>query len=505
MDQHQPFGVVLKRFRLAAGLTHEALAERASLGARTISDLERGVSRAPRADTVALLVAALDLSLEQRLLLEAAARQNRDAAAGAPPLARPPGNLPVQLTSFFGREREAAVVRDLLHREDTRLVTLTGPGGVGKTRLSLHVAAQLRDAFPDGVFTVDLAPITDRDGVWQAIGQALGARDEPRMPLPRVIAFLAQQRLLLLLDNFEHLLAAAPLVTELLRGCPGLQVLATSRASLRVSGEQEFPVPPLAVPDPNTLPTVEVLSGYASIGLFVNRAGRVRPDFTLTADNAAAVAAICAGLDGLPLAIELAAARIRTLAPRTLLERLQQVSNTPSLGLLIGGSRDAPARQQTLRDTIAWSYDLLNDEESELFRRLAVFAGGWTLESAEAVCTWSLNPGDAEGSPFVTRRCDGIDVLDGLNSLVDKSLVSRDDGLDGEPRFRMLETIRAFAWERLVAAGEEEPLRQRHAEYYLAMVETTGALLFASVGKRTRLAAEHGNVQAALHWLVQQG
>jgi predicted ATPase/DNA-binding XRE family transcriptional regulator len=505
MDKHQPFGVVLKRLRLAAGLTHEALAERASLGARTISDLERGVSRAPRADTLTLLVKALDLSPEQHVLLETAARQNPDAVEDAPTLTPPPSKLPLPLTSFFGREREATAVRDFLHREDTRLVTLTGPGGVGKTRLSLHVAAQLGNAFPDGVIAIDLAPITDRDGVCQAIGRALGTFDEPRTTLTRVNEFLGQKQLLLLLDNFEHLLAVAPLVTEMLRGCPRLKVLATSRASLRVSGEQEFPVPPLPVPDPSRLPAIEALSDYASVGLFVNRAVRVRPDFALTADNAAAIAAICAGLDGLPLAIELAAARIRSLTPRILLERLRQVSNTPSLGLLVGGSRDAPARQQTLRDTIAWSYDLLSKEESELFRRLAVFAGGWTLESAEAVCAWPLNPSDAEVAPVMTRRCGEIDVLDGLNSLVDKSLVSREDGVDGEPRFRMLETIRAFAWERLVAAGEAEPLRQRHAEYYLSMVETTGALLFASTGKRARLAAEHGNVQAALHWLVQQG
>jgi predicted ATPase len=505
MDNQQPFGLVLKRFRLAAGLTHEALAERASLGARTISDLERGVSRAPRADTLALLVEALDLSPEQQVLLEAAARHYPDAVANASTRTRYLGNLPVQLTSFFGREREATAVRDLLLREETRLVTLTGPGGVGKTRLSLYVAAHLGDAFPDGVFAVDLAPITDRDSVCHAIGRALGMCDEPRLTLTSVIAFLSQKHLLLLLDNFEHLLGAAPLVTKMLRGCPGLKVLATSRASLRVSGEQEFPVPPLAVPNPITLPAIETLRDYASVRLFVNRAARVRPDFALQVDNAAAIAAICAGLDGLPLAIELAAARIRTVAPRILLERLRHVSNTPSLGLLVDGSRDAPARQQTLRDTIAWSYDLLSMEESELFRRLAVFAGGWTLESAEAVCASPPKINDGRALPIVAERYDAIDVLDGLSSLQDKSLVSQEDGMDGEPRFRMLETIRAFAWEQLVASGEDGSMRQQHATYYLGMVETTGALLFASAAKRTRLAAEHGNVQAALHWLVQQG
>ena len=507
MDEGQPFGSVLKRLRVAAGLTHEALAERASLGARTISDLERGVSRAPRADTLALLVAALGLSPEQRALLEAAARPRPDAVDGT----SPPSNLPLQLTSFVGREQEAHAVRDLILRDDTRLVTLTGPGGVGKTRLSQHVAAQVGDAFPDGAFAVDLAPVADRDGVCQAIGLVLGVSDEGRLPPTKLIESVGRRKLLLLLDNFEHLLAAASLVADMLRGCPFLKVLATSRAALRVSGEQEYPVPPLPVPDPARLPAIETLAGYAAVALFVDRAAHIRPAFALTADNAAAVAAICARLDGLPLAIELAAARARSLPPRILLERLREASETLSLGLLAGGPRDAPARQQTLRDAIAWSHEFLAPAEQVLFRRLAVFAGGWTLEAAEAICggirdeASGMTADETNSHPNPASLMPHPSVFDGLDSLVDNSLLSQEDGPDGAPRFRMLETIRAFALEQLAAAGEEGALRRRHAEYYLAAVEATGALLFADARKWAKLAAEQGNVQAALRWLVQHG
>jgi predicted ATPase/transcriptional regulator with XRE-family HTH domain len=505
MDERLPFGLVLKRFRLAAGLTHEALAERASLGVRTISDLERGVSRAPRADTLALLVEALTLSPPQRALLEAAARRYPSVSPDATSPARGLSNLPFPLTSFVGREQETLAIRRLLHRDDTRLVTLTGPGGVGKTRLALHVATRVDDAFPDGVFAVDLAPITDRDGVCKAIGRTVGSGDEHDALLSSLIAALAEKQLLFVLDNFEHLLATAPLVTDLLRGCPHLKVLVTSRAALRLSGEQEFPVSPLPVPDPTHLPGIETLADYAVVALFVDRAARVRPEFALTADNAATIAAICALLDGLPLAVELAAARVRTLSPQILLQRLQQVSTMPVLGLLTDGPRDAPARQQTLRHTIAWSHDLLAAQERALFRRLAVFAGGWTLEAAEVVCNPPHEPDRSDASLAVGEHIEEIDVLDGLQSLVDKSLVAQDSGPDGTPRFRMLETIRAYAWEQLIASSEDALLQRWHANYFLSLVEDTGALFFASEGKRARLAAEQGNVQAALHWLVQHG
>jgi non-specific serine/threonine protein kinase len=301
-----------------------------------------------------------------------------------------------------------------------------------------------------------------------------------------LLALLNQKHLLLVLDNCEHLLAATPLVVEILRSCHHVKVLATSRAPVRVSGEQVFPVSPLPVPDLGHLPPLGTMSDYAAIALFVERAARVRPDFALTLDNAPAITSICARLDGLPLAIELAAVRVRSLPPRTLLEQLVVAADTPSLRLLADGPRDAPERHQTLRSTIAWSHDLLTPAEQRLFGRLAVFASGWTLEAAEGVvATPSL--------------------LDGLLSLVDKSLVMQEEVVHGALRFRMLETIRAFAWERLAASGEEDALRRRHADYLLATVEATGALLFAKEGTRSRLAAEQGNIQAALHWLVQNG
>ena len=504
MDERHAFGHVLKRLRLAAGLTHEALAERASLGARTISDLERGVSRAPRADTLALLIEALDLSPDERVLLEAAARPAPDVvplAVSSPLRLRP---RPQPLTSFVGRTRETRAVRDLLVREDTRLVTLTGPGGVGKTRLSLHVASQLDAAFRDGVVAVDLALVAHPDSVCQVIGRALGFIDERSLSPEHLTTALDHQHLLLVLDNFEHLLAATPLVTELLRGAPHLKVLTTSREALRLSGEQEYPVPPLPVPDPTHLPALEGLADYAAVRLFVDRATRAQPGFVLTTGNAPAVAAICAQLDGLPLAVELAAARVRSLPPQALLERLQ-TSNLATLDLLAAGPRDAPARQQTLRETIAWSHDLLGAPERALFRRLAVFSGGCALEAAQAVCNPPHDPSPAATSAVgeVGERGSEVAVFDRLLSLVDKSLVGLADGLDGAPRFRMLETIRAFASEQLAASGEDGWARRAHAAYYLSLVKATGALLFASERTRARQAAEEGNVQAALRWLVE--
>jgi predicted ATPase len=501
MDDRQSFGQVLKRLRLAAGLTHEALAERASLGARTISDLERGVSRVPRADTLSLLIEALELSPSQQALLEAAARPTTDDVDSP---ARSPIHLSLPLTNFVGREQEARGLRDLFHRADIRLITLTGPGGVGKTRLALLVATQVAPAFRDRVYVVDLAPITDREGAYQAIGRAIGAFDVGRASLASLKDALRQKQLLILLDNFEHLLAAAPLVTELLHACPHLKVLTTSRAALRLSGEQEFPVSPLPVPDPTHVPGIETLIDYAAVRLFVDRAVRARPDFALTADNAAAVVGICAQLDGLPLAVELAAARIRSLPPPMLLQRLQTSHQAP-LGLLVGGPRDMPVRQQTLRDTIAWSHNLLDEQERALFRRLALFSGGCTLEAAEAICNPHREPSRVDAVSVHDERLSEINVFQALVSLVEKSLVDQAAGLDGAPRFRMLETIRAFAWEVLVASGEEGAVRREHAAYYLSLVKATGALLFASEHKRAMQAAEQGNVQAALQWLVQYG
>jgi predicted ATPase len=488
----RPFGAALKRYRLAAGLTQEALAERARLSARAVSDLERGVNRAPRPGTLALLAKALRLGPEARAALTAAAAPPAAGAALGPP--RLPHNLPAPLTSFVGREREARAVEDLVRRGAARLVTLTGAGGSGKTRLALRVAAGLRPAFADGVCFVALAAVADGAGLLPALAQALGVRAAPGFPLHgRLVEALRGRELLLLLDNFEHLLPGAPPVAELLAACPGLTVLVTSRAALRLSGEREFPVPPLALPDPRRPPGAEDLTRFEATRLFVERAQAVRPAFRPAAADAAAVAAICARLDGLPLALELAAARIKLLPPRALLAQLEGGPAGAALRLLTGGLRDAPARQRTLRATIAWSHDLLAPDERRLFRRLAVFARGCTLGAADAVCA-GAGPGPPPGG-----------LVEGLASLVEKSLLSAEHEIAGEARFLMLETVREFGLEQLAAAGEEAAVRAAHARYYLALVEAAGPVLFGTEGARRRLAVEQDNIRLALRWSVQHG
>jgi predicted ATPase/DNA-binding XRE family transcriptional regulator len=480
---------LLKRHRLAAGLTHESLAERAGLSVRTISDLERGVSRGPRSGTLGRIVAALQLPADDRAAFEAAARWPADPDAERPVAGRGPGSLPVPLTSFVGREQETRLLRDLLRRGDIRLVSLTGPGGTGKTRLGIRAAEQLQPAFRHGVFYAPLAPVADPERIVPAIFRALGSvESNGEASLPDLIDFLGDRELLLLLDNFEHLLPASTLVVDLLRHCPRLKVLVTSRAVLRVSGEQELPVAPLPLPDAGRLPPVEVLARYAAIRLFVERAKRVRPDFKLTSANAEDVADICARLDGLPLAIELAAPRIRVFSPRALRARLRSGSSPSPLSLLTGGAQDLPERQRTLRDTIAWSYDLLTDSEQRLYRRLAVFVGSCAVDAVEVVAERGAQ-----------------EVVETLASLVEKSLVRQEDGPDGEPRFAMLETVREFGMEQLQAHGEAAEVQRRHAEHYLAMVESTGALLFATERERVRMSFEQDNIQAALRWLVRHG
>jgi predicted ATPase/class 3 adenylate cyclase len=394
-------------------------------------------------------------------------------------------NLPASLTSFVGRERELDEVARLL--ETARLVTLTGPGGTGKTRLAIAVAHRVRDAFPDGVWFVDLAPVGEIALVTSAIAQALGVRQRQGQTLAdSLVAYLRERRLLMLLDNFEQVVEAAPLVRDLLVACAGIEVLVTSRVVLRLTSEHEYPVPPLPVPDIGALDTA--LPTIPSVALFVDRARQARPDFVLTVGNAGAVAEVCARLDGLPLAIELAAARIRLLSPEDIRTRLER-----RLTLLIGGARDLPARQRTLRDAIAWSYDLLRPAERRLFRWLAVFAGGWTMEAAEAVCA-------AEGAQ-------DTDVLDGLDALVTSSLIQRRNGRDGGSRLTMLETIREFALDRLVIAGEHRDLQQRHATFFLDLVESVEPHLRGAdqVAWLDLLEVEHDNVRAALTWALAEG
>jgi predicted ATPase/class 3 adenylate cyclase len=395
-----------------------------------------------------------------------------------------PNNLPIQATAFFGRETQIAEVVEELGR--ARLVTLTGPGGTGKTRLSLQVAASLIGKFPDGVFFVPLGPITQADLVVPAIAHEVGLPDRGgSRPMERLHAHLRERRVLLVLDNFEQVIDAAPAVGELLAAAPAISVLVTSRSPLHVYGEREYPVPPLDVPDPRDLPAFGELSQYDSVALFVDRARAAVPSFTITNDNAPAVAEICFRLDGLPLAIELAAARVKLLSPEAILERLGR-----SMTLLAGGARDLPARQQTLRGAIAWSHDMLDEGDRKIFAALSTFVGGASFDAIESVCT------DPE-----------LDVFECLESLVDKSLIRRSEGVDGEVRFGMLETIREYAHERLVERGKASELSESHAAWYLALAERVQPEIMGSEKGRwlDLLDQEHGNLRAALGWAIEAG
>jgi predicted ATPase/DNA-binding XRE family transcriptional regulator len=494
------FGVLLKRLRRAAGLTQEQLAERAGYSVSYISQLERG-QRQPLLATAALLATALELASEEQAALEAAARRAHEVPGLAPalqlsPPARAYADLASPPTPLIGREYEEAALVHLLRQEDVRLVTLTGPPGVGKTRLGCQVAATMCETFADGVVFVALAAVRDPSLVLSALAQSVEVPEVGSRPAAELVrTALRKRQMLLLLDNFEQVLDAAPAIAELLATCPRVKVVVTSRAVLRVRAEREFPVPPLAVPDLAHLPPLADLGQYPAVALFVQRVQAVKPTFALTMGNAPAVATICARLDGLPLAIELAAARGKVFTPQALLARLDR-----RMGLLTEGARDLPERQRTLRQAIAWSYDLLEARDQRLFRRLAVFLGGWTLEAAEAVCDAG---GDSEDSVLEDS------VLEGLTSLVDKSLVVADEGAQGgpnaastqgEPRFTMLETLREYGLERLAASGEEEALRRRHLDYYLRLAETAEPAL-KGPGQATwlaRLEREHDNLRAAL-------
>jgi predicted ATPase/DNA-binding CsgD family transcriptional regulator len=396
--------------------------------------------------------------------------------------------LPVPLTSFLARDQEIADVSALLRRDDVRLLTLTGPGGVGKTRLALTVAARLAGDFPDGAGFVSLAPVAHPDLVAPAIAQALGVREAGNEPLvARLQAFLRARRLLLVLDNYEHVVDAAPLVTDLLGAAPDIRILVTSRTRLRLSGEHEHVVPPLALANTRGQVSYEAVAEAPAVQLFIVRAQAVQEAFSLTAENAAAVAAICRRLDGLPLAIELAAARVKVLSPPALLARLER-----RLVVLTGGGRDLPARQQTMRDTIAWSYDLLSEPEKRLFRWLAIFVGGCTYAAAEAIANAR---GDLDVDPF-----------DAITSLVDKSLLQRVERGDGEPRFSMLETVRELGLERLGESGELEDVSRLHAAYFLAFAEQREPASFIStpLSEFERFAADHDNLGAACDWLFHE-
>ena len=401
-----------------------------------------------------------------------------------------PNNLPVQPTPLIGREREVATARGLLQHPETRLLTLTGPGGVGKTRLGLQIAADALREFRDGTFFIDLASVMSADLVIPSIAKTLSVEEASRRPiLDSLREYLRNRELLLVLDNFEHVLATAAQVAELLSTCPKLKALVTSREALQLRGERQFPVPPLALPDPSRAQPPDQLRRYEAIRLFIQRAQATNPDFALSDRNATAIAEICHRLDGLPLGIELAAARVNVFSPQALLARLEH-----RLAVLTTGARDLPARQQTLRQATGWSYDLLTPDEQMLFRRLAVFVGGCALAAVEAV--------------VLGNGPDAIpDVINGMASLVDKSLLRQGEEA-GDLRFRMLETIREYALERLTAAGEADRFERAHADYCLEFAERAESGLLG--GWRLaewldRLKKDHDNLRAALAWFTRHG
>ncbi|SNT64874.1 Predicted ATPase [Asanoa hainanensis] len=407
--------------------------------------------------------------------------------SGAAPETAPPAVIPVARTQMFDRDLEIAALTELLTDEDVRLVTLTGPGGVGKTRLATDLAERLRPLFPDGIGYVELSTVNSPELVVDAIARALGLRTSSTWrPLADIVAFLRTRQLLLVVDNFEHVAEAAPVLADVLAGAAGVTALVTSRSPVRISGEHAFALEPLAIPDRDI--TLDAVRHYGSVRLFVDRARAASGAFTLTEENLPAVVEICRGLEGLPLAIELAAAKIRVLPPAAILQRMGR-----PLELLTGGARDLPDRQRTLRDTVGWSYDLLSPGEQAVFRRLAVFMGGFTLEAADTVGALGADPAD-----------DDSDVLDALDGLVQSSLIRQESKPASETRFRMLDSIREYALDQLRDGPDWDPANDAHAAHYLNLAVSVEPCLsrLAEAGLLDRLESEHDNLIAAIGWFL---
>ena len=493
VGQQERFGDRLRLYREAAGFSQEQLAERTGLSSNAIGALERGERKRPYPDTIRRLAEALGLSDEARSQLAASSRERveRAPAPSAESGAESQGavELPGEPTPLIGRERESEVVRHLFEHLDGRLLTLTGPGGVGKTRLALHLAHEVADRFPDGVAWVELAPLVDPALVLPTIARALNVKEPPGHDFREALRnWLRGRRLLLVVDNVEHLLDAATDIADLMLACPDLHVVATSRAPLNVRGEQEYVVPPLELPLAGAVGDRDQVAAASSVRLFVWHARQKQPTFALTEENAAIVAAICRRLDGLPLALELVAARVRALSPAELLTRLDRL-----MPLLVGGSRDLPRRQQTMRAAINWSYELLSPGEQALFRRLSVFAGGWSLEAAEAVTPWSEVASEH--------------VLDLLSRLVEQSLVAVMESSDGGSRYWMLEPIRQFAAQCIDEAGEMPVLFEHHFAWCLSLAQEASQGLTGPNQRQLldRLEQEHDNLRVALSWSLGDG
>ncbi|CAN5600671.1 hypothetical protein BH24CHL1_BH24CHL1_03960 [soil metagenome] len=480
------FGDLLRQSRLAAKLTQERLAELAGISARAVTDLERGVIRAPRRDTLDMLAEALDLPPDEREEWHRLRRQYSTRRPPNQPRGSTEARLPQPPDSLIGRDEDVKGLVAILE-SDTRLVTVTGVGGVGKTRVALEVGHRVGDAFKNGVRLgvrlIELSTVRDPNLLVPAIAQELGLREGDADALgERLRTYLSRRNMLLILDNFEHLLDAAVDVSELLASSPTLNVLVTSRARLQIHAEHEYPLSPLRIPSREGVPSHEHADAYSAIQLFVERSRQVNPDFSLTSDNVKAITTICTQLDGLPLAIELAVTRIKVLTPQQMLPRLLH-----RFEFLTEGLQDAPDRHRTMRAAIGGSYDLLHSEEQELLRRLSVFVGGWTFEAAEAVAP------------------PGVDVLDGLSTLANNSLIHHSTQANGLSRFRILETVREFGLELLHHLGEYDDLRDQHASYFLQLAEEAEPELKGprQVEWLAILGNELANFQAALEWSVR--
>jgi len=484
-SEPEPFGSLLRSFRIRNKLTQEELAEKSNLSVRAISDLERGIKLTPRRDTIELLAQALNLTEEEKARFDQSARAHR--YTGQKVLI---GRLmPISLTPFVGREKEIKDIIDILQKPYVRLLTLTGPGGTGKTRMAMELVKRLDDTLLEGIYLVPLAPVMDPELVPHVIARTLEVDESiSTNVLSNIVGFIQNKRLLIVLDNFEHLVSKASFVADLIANAPNLKVIVTSRAPLQIYGENIYSIPPMTLPSSPNITSSEAMK-YESVNLFVQRANAIIPNFQLNDNNASTIVEICRRVDGLPLAIELAASRINVLTPSALLERLRE-----PMKVLTRGAQDAPPRHQALKNTIDWSYELLSPSERKLFARLSVFTGGRSLEAIERICLLSEDEFNES-------------IIDMIESLVQQSLLRRDESFSGQPRFYMLETIHEYARLKLEESGEGDLLRQRHLAYFYDLSVRARYELEAGINQEywvKVLDEEIGNLRSALSWATDK-